>query len=143
MIPVRRPLLAPLVALAVLALTAVVACQPAPQGGGNTPPAPPTQPAAPPMSPGVTIDGSTVTIVGVGSSKSDTFELPAGSATMTITACQSNQVMPFITLFDGNNQTVGLIVDPEKVLNNLAGGEYYVSAQTNPGCVWQVSITPQ
>jgi hypothetical protein len=51
--------------------------------------------------------------------------------------------MPFITLFDGNNQTVGLIVDPEKVLNNLAGGTYTVSAQANPGCIWQVVIAPQ
>jgi hypothetical protein len=51
--------------------------------------------------------------------------------------------MPFITLFDGNDQSMGLVVDPEKVLNNLAGGSYYVLAQTNPGCVWQVSITPQ
>jgi hypothetical protein len=51
--------------------------------------------------------------------------------------------MPFITLFDSNDQSMGLVVDPEKVLNNLAGGSYYVLAQTNPGCVWQVSITPQ
>jgi hypothetical protein len=130
------------VALAALMLFAVVACQPAPQGADG-PPATSTRPPAPALSPGVTVAGSTVTIVGVGSSESDTFELPAGTATMTITPCQSNRVMPFITLYDGNNQTVGLIVDPEKVLNNLAGGTYYVSAQTNPGCVWQVSITPE
>jgi hypothetical protein len=135
----RRSALLPLVAVAVML---VAACQPAPQGAGPTPSAA-TPPPAPALSPGVTLNGTTVTIVGVGSTKSDTFELPAGSATMTITACQSNRVMPFITLFDDNDQSMGLIVDPEKVLNNLAGGSYYVLAQTNPGCVWQVSITPQ
>jgi hypothetical protein len=128
--------------LAVLVLLTAVACQPAPATVAPTPTPAPTPPPAPALSPGVTVEGSTVTIVGVGSIKSDTFELPAGSATMTITACQSNQVMPFITLFDGNGQNVGLIVDPEKVLNNLAGGDYYVLAQTNPGCVWKVAITP-
>ena len=61
---------------------------------------------------------------------------------MTITACQSNQVMPFITLLDGSGQSAGLIVDPEKVLNNLTGGDYTVSAQANPDCIWQVAITP-
>jgi hypothetical protein len=138
----RRTHVLSLVTTVVLAVLTIVACQPAPQGGTNTPAATP-RPTAPAMSPGVRVDGSVVTIVGVGSSKSDMFELPAGSATMRITACQSNQVMPFITLFDGNNQSVGLIVDPEKVLNNLAGGSYYVLAQTNPNCVWQVTITAQ
>ena len=136
----RRTLRAAVPAL--LVLLAAVACQPAPATVGPTPTPAPTRSTGPALSPGVTVEGSTVTIVGVGSIKSDTFELPAGSATMTITACQSNQVMPFITLFDGNGQNVGLIVDPEKVLNNLAGGSYYVMAQTNPGCVWKVAITP-
>jgi hypothetical protein len=89
------------------------------------------------------VDGTTVTIVGQGRSESDPFDLPAGSAAMTITACRSNHVMPFITLLDGSGQSVGLIVDPEKVLNNLVGGSYRVSAQANPGCVWQVVIAPQ
>ena len=105
-------------------------------------PAPASVPPAPALSPGVTLDGSTVTVVGQGRSQSDPFELPAGSATMTITACSSNQVMPFITLVDGTGQSVGLIVDPEKVLNNLAGGTYAVSAQANPDCIWKVVIAP-
>jgi hypothetical protein len=93
-------------------------------------------------SPGVTLEGSTVTIVGIGASKSKLFELPAGKASMTITACLSNQVMPFITLFTEGGQSAGLIVDPQKELNALAGGKYYVQAQTNPDCVWTVTITP-
>jgi hypothetical protein len=80
--------------------------------------------------------------VGIGASKSDLFELPAGKASMTITACLSNQVMPFITLFTEGGQSAGLIVDPQKELNALAGGKYYVQAQTNPDCVWKVTITP-
>jgi hypothetical protein len=126
-----------------LALLALVACQSAPAGPGATPtPAGASATAAPALSPGVTVDGSTVTIVGVGRAESDAFELPAGSATMTITACRSNRVMPFITLTDENGRSAGIIVDPEKVLNNLAGGSYRVSAQANPDCVWQVTITP-
>ena len=93
-------------------------------------------------SPGVTVEGGVVTIVGVGASNSLPFELPSGKATMTITACTSNQVMPFITLFTEGGQSAGLIVDPTKELNNLAGGKYYVQAQTNPDCVWKVTITP-
>jgi len=137
----RLPAL-PVAALAALMLTALAACQSTP--AVVTPP--PTQaasvPAAPDFSPGLTVDGTTVTIVGQGRSQSDSFELPAGSATMTITDCRSNQVMPFITLVDGSGQSVGLIVDPVKVLT-LAGGSYAVSAQANPDCVWQVVIAPE
>jgi hypothetical protein len=93
-------------------------------------------------SPGVTVEGGTVTIVGVGGTKSDLFELPAGHATMTIEACESNHVMPFITLTTEGGQSAGLIVDPTKELKGLAGGKYYVQAQTNPDCVWKVTITP-
>jgi len=90
----------------------------------------------------VIVDGSTVTIVGVGGTKSDVFDLPAGHATMTIEPCASNHVMPFITLTTQGGQSAGLVVDPKKELNNLAGGKYYVQAQTNPDCVWKVTITP-
>ena len=90
----------------------------------------------------MTVEGGTVTIVGVGGTKSDAFDLPAGHATMTIEACTSNHVMPFITLVTEAGQSAGLIVDPRKELNGLAGGKYYVQAQTNPDCVWTVTITP-
>ena len=93
-------------------------------------------------SPGVTVEGTTVTIVGVGGTKSDLFDLPAGNATMTIEACASNHVMPFITLTTEGGQSAGLIVDPTKEIKNLAGGKYYVQAQTNPDCVWKVTIKP-
>lgn len=141
----RRLSALPVVALTALVLTALVGCQSAAPGATPTP-APaseaPTTAPAPDLSPGVTLDGSTVTVVGQGRSQSDPFELPAGSATMTITACRSNQVMPFITLVDGTGQSAGLIVDPVKTLT-LAGGTYTVSAQANPDCVWRVAITPE
>jgi hypothetical protein len=131
------------IALAALGLATVVACQPASTGGGPTPtPAVTAAPTTAP-SPGVTVDGTTVTIVGVGRYESEPFELPAGSATMTISACRSNRVLPFITLTDENGQSAGIIVDPVKVLSNLAGGTYRVSAQANPDCVWQVVIKPE
>ena len=145
----RRRQVPAIAALAALVLTAVAACQsgapvatptPAPT---PTPAGPPSAAPAPAASAGISVGGTTVTIVGQGRSESDPFTLPAGSATMTITACQSNGVMPFITLLDGNGQNLGLIVDPEKVLNNLAGGSYRVSAQANPSCIWRVVIAPQ
>lgn len=121
---------------------------PAPAGtvapaGTSAPPAA-SEPAGPgaSLALGVTVDGATVTIVGQGRGDSDPFELPAGSATMTITACQSNGVMPIITLVDSTGSNAGLIVDPEKVLNNLKGGTYHIAAQANPGCLWQVRLTP-
>jgi hypothetical protein len=130
-----------------LAAVILAACSPIPEdfgrsptpgggsGGGGSP--------GPGASPGVTVGGDgKVTVVGLGGSRSDTFELPAGDATMVITACQSNQVMPFITLFHESGASAGLVVDPEKVLRGLVGGTYYISAQTNPDCVWQVEITP-
>ena len=141
----RRRQVPAIAALAVLALTTIVACQ---SGASVATPTPAPTPAlasvapAPALSPGISVDGTRVTIVGQGRSESDSFTLPSGSATMTITACRSNGVMPFITLLDGNGQSLGLIVDPEKVLNNLAGGQYRVSAQANPSCVWQVVIAP-
>jgi hypothetical protein len=124
------------------------ACTPIPEDFGRSPGASgsagsgtSSSPAAA-VSPGVTVEGSTVTIVGVGGTKSDLFELPAGNATMTIDACTSNHVMPFITLTTEGGQSAGLVVDPTKELKNLAGGKYYVQAQTNPDCVWKVTITP-
>ena len=138
---VRRALLMGLLAAIVLG-----ACAPIPEdfgrsatpGGGSGG----TGSPAPAASPGVTVgaDGK-VSVVGLGGTKSATFELPAGDATMVITACQS-KVMPFITLLHEDGASAGLIVDPEKVLRNLTGGTYYISAQTNPDCVWRVEITP-
>jgi hypothetical protein len=120
------------------------ACTPIPADFGSSPSRGGASPVVTPgASLGVTVgEGGRVTVVGEGESKSDTFELPAGDATMVITACQSNQVMPFITLLHESGNSAGLIVDPEKVLRNLAGGQYYISAQANPDCVWQVEITP-
>lgn len=138
----HRVTITSVLAVAALVLPIAAAC------GSSTPAATPTpapvvtQPPAAAASPGVTIDGTTVTVVGVGRYTSEPFELPAGSATMTITACESTGVMPFITLADGTGQSAGLIVDPEKVLNNLKGGSYTVSAQANPDCTWKVVIVP-
>ena len=122
----------------------VLGCTPIPEDFGRS-----TSPGAtggggsvaPSASLGLTVDGSTVRIVGLGQSTSDSFELPAGKATLKITACQSNQVMPFITLLDPVGNSAGLIVDPEKTIT-VAGGTYRVQAQANPDCLWQVEITP-
>jgi len=132
-----------------LLLAALIgACTPIPEDYGRSPGASGSggggTSASPGLvaSPGVTVEGGTVTIVGVGGTKSELFDLPAGNAMMTIEPCASNRVMPFITLTTEGGQSAGLIVDPTKELKNLAGGKYYVQAQTNPDCVWKVTITP-
>jgi hypothetical protein len=119
------------------------ACTPVPEDFGQSPSRSPGGAGSPVVaaSPGVTLDGAKVTVVGQGASTSESFDLPAGRATLVITACQSNQVMPFISLNDEGGTLVAFIVDPEKVIN-LTGGTYRVSAQTNPDCLWQVEITP-
>jgi hypothetical protein len=123
----------------------IVGCTPIPEDFGRTPSAGAGGSASaaptPAASPGVTLgEGGKVTVVGQGQSVSESFELPAGKATLRITACQSNQVMPFITLLDGTGLGP-LIVDPEKTVT-IAGGAYRVQAQANPDCLWQVEITP-
>jgi hypothetical protein len=127
-------------------LVVIGACSPIPDDFGQSPGASASGGAggsqAPAASPGVTVEGGVVTIVGVGGTKSELFDLPAGHATMTIEPCTSNKVMPFITLTTDKGQSAGLVVDPTKELNGLAGGKYYVQAQTNPDCVWKVTIAP-
>ena len=127
-----------------LAAVLLGACTPIPEdfgqssGVGSSGATSPT----PSASVGVTHEGSTVRIVGLGATTSDKFELPAGNATMAISACTSGTERPFITLYDESGVSKGLIVDPEKQLKNLTGGTYYVLAQANPDCVWTVEITP-
>ena len=124
----------------------MLGCTPIPDDFGQTPSggaggsasAAPTAAASIGVSVGA--DGK-VTVVGQGGTKSEPFELPAGKVKLVITACQSNQVMPFITLLDKQGASAGLIVDPEKTVT-VAGGTYTIQAQTNPTCLWQVEMTP-
>ena len=129
-----------------LALAVVLAgCTPVPEdfGQSSQPGAPPgSGPAGPAGSPAVTITGETVSIVGLGTATTPEFELPAGTARMVVTPCVSNRVIPFITLFEADGTSLGLIIEAEKELRNLVGGAYYVSVQANPDCTWQVEITP-
>ena len=61
---------------------------------------------------------------------------------MVITPCVGGVVSPFVTLYDGKDNKVGLTVDPTSTLKNLAGGSYYVDVSANPKCVWSVAISP-
>ena len=134
-----------------LALALAAACQPsAPPGFTTSPPAGPAgsgsagpQGSAPVAgSPALTVDGATVRIVGLGNGVSPDFDLPAGSATMTVSVCASNQVIPFVTLFEGAGTKVAIIVEPEYEIKNLVGGKYRVEVQSNPACVWTIEVTP-
>jgi hypothetical protein len=140
-----------------LAAAAVIAaCEPsAPPGFSGTPP--PSVPAAatgsaatgptPPDGPlagepVVTVDGRVVSIAGLGSGVSPLFALPAGEATMTVSVCSSTQVAPFVTVYDADDNKLGLVVEPVYQMRNLAGGEYYVDVSTNPACAWAIEIQP-
>jgi hypothetical protein len=139
-----------------LVLVLLAACEPSapagftgsvsPGGGGSVAPgssvAPPDGSGLVAGKPTVTTDGGKVTVAGLGAGKSATFDLPAGSAEMTVTPCSSNQVNPFVTLYDAKGTMVGLIVDPTFKLANLAGGSYYVDVSANPACVWSILIVP-
>ncbi len=137
---------------AVLVLTTIAACQPgAPPGFTATPPssAGPGASGSEPQSsariagsPTVTVNGTTVQIVGFGRGVSPEFELPAGRAGMTVAVCESNQVIPFVTLYDADDNKLGIIVEPVYEIKNLAGGMYYVDVATNPDCVWTIEVTP-
>jgi hypothetical protein len=139
---------------AAIALALVAACQPSappgftgpqPPGGGSAQPA--GSVAIPDGSglaagkPTVTTDGGKVMAAGLGSGRTDDFELPAGSAQMTVAPCP-NGVIPFVTLYDANDNKLGIIVEPSYTLTNLAGGAYSLDVASNPTCVWAIEISP-
>lgn len=137
----------------ILALIALAACEPtAPPGvtataapGASGPVATGSGPAGPsPVAgkPTVTVTGATVQIVGVGNGRSPEFDLPAGAGTMTVSICASNQVIPFVTLYDGDDNKLGIIVEPTYAMRNLTGGAYSVDVASNPDCVWTIEIVP-
>jgi hypothetical protein len=139
--------------VAVVLIVALAACEPSAPPGFSATPAPPTGPAgsasAAPQgsvpvagSPTLTVDGATVRIVGLGNGVSPDFDLPAGSAVMTVSVCASNQVIPFVTLFDGAGTKLAIIVEPQYEIKNLVGGKYRVEVAANPACVWTIEVTP-
>lgn len=56
--------------------------------------------------------------------------------------CESNQVIPFVTLYDAADNKLGIIVEPVYKIKNLAGGMYHVEVTANPGCLWTIEVTP-
>jgi hypothetical protein len=138
-----------------LVLATTLACEPgAPPGFTGSPP-PATGSAAPVASgptpagsapaagaPTVTMDGATVKAVGTGTADTPDFQLPAGKAEMTVSVCTSNQVIPFVTLYDDKDNKLAIVVDPTYTIQNLAGGTYYLDVNTNPTCTWTIEITP-
>src|SRR4051812_31304306 len=95
-----------------------------------------------PGKPVVATDSGKVTVAGLGAGKSPEFELPAGSAQMTVSVCTSNKVIPFVTLYDTKGTKLAIVVEPTYTLTTLAGGSYYLDVVANPGCSWQILITP-
>ena len=131
-------------ALALLAAASIAACEPTapPPGAGTAAPsgAASAGPAAGTST--VTMTGGNVQIVGAGNGNTDEFDLAAGTAEMTVSTCPSNQVIPFVTLYDADDNKLGLIVDAIYQVRNLAGGRYYLAVAANPDCVWTITLTP-
>ena len=127
-----------------LAFLVIAGCEPTgpPPGAGTAPPSAGGSGGPASGTSTVTVSGTTVQIVGAGNGTTDEFELPAGNAEMTVSTCPSNQVIPFVTLFDANDTRLGLIVDAIYQVRNLAGGKYYLAVAANPDCVWTITLTP-
>ena len=111
-------------------------CQPAQsaarRGGRAASSAAPDASGLVPGKPAVTTDGGKVIVAGLGAGKSPDFDLPAGSAQMVVTPCVASKVNPFVSLYDGNDTKVSLVVDPSYTLTNLTGGTYYLDVAANP-----------
>lgn len=128
---------------AFLGVALAAACQATqPEGGGPVTSAAPAPSGLMAGAATVTMSGSTVQIVGLGTATTPEFDLPAGTAEIKVTACSSNQVPPFVQLYDANNNNLGFIVDPVYRARNLVGGKYYLAVQANPDCVWMISLAP-
>ena len=130
--------------LVLLGLALVAACEPTrpPPGAVTGAPALPLPSGLVPGEPTVTLSGAAVQIVGLGAGTTPEFDLPAGTAEIKVAACTSNQVPPFVQLFDANDNMLGFIADPVYRARNLVGGKYYLAVQANPDCVWMISLAP-
>ena len=128
----------------VIGAASFAACEPTapPPGAGTAPPSGAEASGLPPGTSTVTVTGGVVTIVGAGNGTTDEFDLAAGNAEMTVSTCPSNGVIPFVTLFDGDDNRLGLIVDATYQVRNLEGGSYYLGVAANPDCVWTITLTP-
>lgn len=130
-------------ALGLLALASIGACEPTtPPPGAGTAAAPGASAGPAAGTSTITMSGSNVQIVGAGNGTTDQFDLAAGNAEMTVSTCPSNQVIPFVTLYDADDNKLGLIVDAVYQLRNLAGGKYYLGVAANPDCVWTIILKP-
>ena len=142
-------------ALVTALVLTVLACQPsAPPGFTGS--APPDQASSAPGGSGqspsgsatvggvptVTMDGTTVKATGTGATHTPLFQLPAGSAQMTVSVCSSNQVIPFVTLYDDKDNKLAIVVDATYTIQNLRGGSYYLDVGANPTCTWTIEIKP-
>lgn len=129
---------------AILLLALVVGCEPtAPPPGAGTPPPSAATPSGPASGTStVTVSGGTVEIIGAGNAITDEFELAAGGAEMNVSTCPSNQVIPFVTIYDAKDNKLGIIVDAVYQVKNLTGGGYYLEVAANPDCVWTITFAP-
>lgn len=131
-------------ALALLATVVIVACEPTapPPGVGTAAPASAESTGPAPGTSTVTVTGNVLQIVGAGNGITDQFDLAAGNAEMTVSTCPSNKVIPFVTLYDADDNKLGLIVDAVYQVRNLEGGQYYLGVAANPDCVWTITLKP-
>ena len=128
-----------------LAIPSVVACEPTspPPGAGTAQPSAAESAGPAPGTSTVSVTDGVFQIIGAGNGNTDPFDLPAGNAVMNVSTCPSNQVIPFVTLYDGDDNKLGLIVDAVYQMRDLEGGKYYLAVAANPDCVWTITLTPE
>jgi hypothetical protein len=135
--------------LAIVAIVAALvagACAPVDDGpivGGSVAPGSAIPSGLVPGQPTVSLSGTTILVVGLGTGKTPLFDLPAGTAELKLGKCSSNQVPPFVQMYDEKDTGLGFIVEEVNEVKNLAGGKYYLSVQANPDCVWAIEVTPK
>ena len=132
--------------VAVAAILVMTACAPVDDGpivGGSAAPGSALPSGIVPGQPTVTLSGTTIQIVGLGNGKTPLFDLPAGSAELKLGKCSSNQVPPFVQMYDEKDTALGFIVEDVNQVKNLVGGKYYLLVQANPTCVWAIEVTPK
>jgi hypothetical protein len=130
----------------VAAILVIAACAPADDGpivGGSAAPGSALPSGLVPGQATVTLNGTSLQIVGLGTATTPEFDLPPGTAEVKLGKCASNQVPPFVQMYDENNTGLGFIVEEVNEVKNLAGGKYYLAVQANPSCVWAIEVTPK
>ena len=92
-------------------------------------------------SPAVSIDGSTLTILGRGEKNTEVFTL-GGNYLFKSSECPGTKVIPFVWVYEEFGTSRGTYVDDEFHVKNLKG-RFYLRISAPPPCDWTVTLTAE